>query len=112
MPELSHLTTLSPCAKRCRGKDVSKLIPGPVDRILMLGHSRSPCFLALPLLPLSFAVTQGRVGSFFSPLILKPSILQVPFPLNPGPVTYPLCGPGISLFTFVRLILFVCTWGH
>lgn len=84
---------------------MSKVVPGPVDLILTLGRKPESLLPGTSCSALFFAMTQGCWGSF-SPLIPNPSILRAPFPLNPSP-----CGPGISDFTFVRLIFSTCNGG-
>lgn len=76
-----------------------------MDLILTLGRKPESLLPGTSCSALSFAMTQGCWGSF-SPLIPNPSILRAPFPLNPSP-----CGPGISDFTFVRLIFSACNGG-
>lgn len=89
---------------------MSKIAPVPVDLILTLGRKPEPLLPGTSCSALSFAMTQGCLGSV-SPLIPNPSTLQAPFPLNPGPVTYSPRGLGISDFTFVRFLFSTCNGG-
>lgn len=89
---------------------MSKIAPVPVDLILTLGRKPEPLLPSTSCSALSFAMTQGCLGSV-SPLIPNPSTLQAPFPLNPGPVTYSPRGLGISDFTFVRFLFSTCNGG-